>query len=185
MRKPMVLPVLLMISLIFPQAYSSENTLFTFRSSIMKTSQEYGVNPYWMMAIIMKESGGNPNLYRYEPNFHYFYKPQVFALAHHISLQTEIMSQKTSWGLGSICGGLARELGYQGLLHELLNPDVNIKYIGLYLQHLKKYSLVKDDIFSMYNYGPGGLHKNLNPEYVNGVNAELYKITYDSGMKEK
>ncbi len=171
--------LLALILSIYPTSvYADLVSLLSFKDNIIKTSREYGVNPQWMMAIIMQESGGNPNLYRYEPKYHYFLKPGYFANLNHISMMTEISSQRTSWGLGSICGGLAREQGYTGLLPNLLNPELNIRHIGIRMRYLQSLSPVKDEIFSMYNYGPAGLHKHLNPDYVQGVNAELFKIIH-------
>ncbi len=189
----------LIFSLYSHSVSADMKSLIRFKDNIIRTSHAYRVNPDWVMAIIMQESGGNPNLYRIEPKYHYFLQPQSFAVLNHISLLTEITSQRTSWGLGSIMGGLAREMGYTGLLTGLLNPDLNIMYMCMYLNKLGEISTAQDDVFSMYNGGPGIIKHRLsktpmvyrkvppykpgayprgylNQPYIDGVNAELFKV---------
>jgi soluble lytic murein transglycosylase-like protein len=62
---------------------------------------------FWtLVAQVEKESSGNPNAIRLEPNFKWFYPKGVFLAG------DELEFQRTSWGLLQIMGATARELGY-------------------------------------------------------------------------
>ena len=74
------------------------------------------VEPALIMAIVSVESGGDPCATRYEPHYHYLFKPETFAKLNRITENTEIIQQKTSWGLMQVMGGVARERKFIGPL---------------------------------------------------------------------
>lgn len=150
---------------------------------VLKVSQSYGVDPHWVMAIILQESAGNRYQIRYEPRYRYLFHPDLFSKKLRVTLETETQSQKISWGVGQVMGALAREQGHMGLMAELIDHELNIKHVCMRLKNLRKYSNEKDDLFSMYNGGPGSLQKSqgayLNQSYVDSVNQKLKSLEGD------
>jgi hypothetical protein len=139
-----------------------------------------GVQPAWVKAIISQESGWNSYALRYEVNYRWLHQPEIYAKHPLISISTEIISQKMSWGLGQIMGALAREQGHPGLMPELLKPEVNIQHICTRIKTLRNISTEVLDIFAMYNGGPGAVKKTLgkysNQAYVDSASSYLQKF---------
>lgn len=135
----------------------------------------------WMKAIITQESQWNPFAIRYEPNYRYLYQTESFAKIPLNNLSTEMMTQRMSWGLAQIMGGLAREQGHQGLMGELLDPETNLKHLCIRIRDLRKISALPDDIFAMYNGGPAAIHKSggkySNQVYVDAIHSHLQNVT--------
>jgi soluble lytic murein transglycosylase-like protein len=147
---------------------------------ILRISSQYGINPNWVKALISHESSWNQYAVRYEKNYQWLFKPEKFAKDPLISLNTEIETQKMSWGFGQIMGAVAREHGNVGFMSELLKPEINIEYVCKYLKWLKGISDKPDDVFAMYNGGPAKRHKvngrYSNQPYVNSVLGYLQKF---------
>lgn len=149
---------------------------------ILENQMVLGVDPGWIFAIIQQESAWKTNAVRHEPLYSYLYKTSEFSKLNFITQDTEIMLQKTSWGLGQIMGGLARELGLSLNILNLLEPELNIHFICLNIHRIQKSNLVKckEDVFSSYNGGLGALSKNFgrykNQEYVNSVLTHLQNL---------
>lgn len=141
-----------------------------FEDAIKKAANDNTVDPNVIKAIISQESQWNMFAIRNEPNYRWLYKVEEFAKHPLISLSTELATQKMSWGLGQIMGGLAREQGHKGLMGELLDPNVNIKHIGLRVKTLSDITKTPEEIFACYNGGPDALHK------VNGVFRNLQYV---------
>jgi hypothetical protein len=140
----------------------------------------YGVDAFWVLAIILQESGANRYQIRYEPNYKYLFHPETFANILKISTATEVESQKISWGLGQIMGALAREQGHQGLMAELIDPETNIHHMCRFIRTIKKDAPDTDAVFAMYNGGKGALirktSKYPNQKYVDSVNRRLKQL---------
>jgi hypothetical protein len=140
----------------------------------------YRVNPMWVKAIVQVESSWNPYAVRYESDYSYLFKPQDFLRNGLISLNTEIATQKMSWGLGQLMGAVAREQGFKGTMPELVQPELNLKHVCIRLAELKKKSQDQDSVFAGYNGGPAAMKKingmYVNQPYVDKVNQELHKL---------
>lgn len=149
--------------------------LKSFEEAFFDVSKKINIPVYWIVSLVKQESDFDPFAIRYEPDYKYLYQPESFIKFN--SLETEIQSQKMSWGLGQIMGATAREFCLQGYLSVLLLPEVNLHYMGLLLESLMAQSSEKDDIFAMYNGGKGALHKidgkYKNQSYVDSVNKHL------------
>ena len=106
-----------------------------------------------IMAIVSIESGGDRCATRYESHYNYLFKPETFAKINRITENTEIMQQKTSWGLMQSMGGVAREYKFIGPLVRLCEPRLGLKYgIDHLTKFIDKYGIVEDAI-SAYNQG--------------------------------
>ena len=123
------------------------------------------VEPELIMAIVSAESGGKTCATRYEPHYKYTLNPEKFARKNRITTDTEIIQQKTSWGLMQIMGGVAREHNYRGPLVDLCRPKMGLRYgIDHLLKFIDKYNDIEAAI-SAYNQGGNyrnktGLFKN-------------------------
>lgn len=140
---------------------------------IQTTAKKFLLDPLWIKAIIQQESQGNVCALRFEPLFPYLFQPKIFAQHSLISQVTEEMTQKMSWGLGQIMGSLARQQGHSGFMGELFQPELNIKHICIRLVDLRGISKEKDDIFAMYNGGPGAYKRKTNGVYPNQSYVDL------------
>lgn len=161
-----------------------------YEAIIEAKAKEFDLDPRWIMAIIWTESKGNPNALRFEPNYSFLYRPETFGGKGLISRDTEIITQKISWGLGQIMGAVAREQGHQGLMAELLAPNLNIYHICTLLKRLTRISSNPSDVFAMYNGGPGVLKKIVggiypNQSYVNTIQNFLSLLDSDQSDSNK
>lgn len=133
-----------------------------------------------LAAIVQTESGGDPMAARFEPDYKYLFKAQEFAKANAITPMTEMMFQKTSWGLCQVMGGVAREHGHTGSLLELLIPEISLKYGCLHLKRAFDKHKNRDDVIAAYNAGSPikGLDgKYKNQQYVDKVLSYLNAIS--------
>jgi hypothetical protein len=129
-----------------------------------------------LAAIVQTESGGDPMAARFEPDYKYLFKSAEFAKANAVTPMTEMMFQKTSWGLCQVMGGVAREHGHTGSLLELLVPEIGLKYGAKHLKKFMQKYQTKEDVISSYNAGSpikllDGKYKN--QQYVDKVLSYL------------
>ncbi len=135
-----------------------------------------GIRPQVIEAIIKVESADVVKSARYERNFFFTYKVESYAKLHKITVATEKMFQKCSWGLMQLMGGTARWAGFTGWLPDLLEPEQNLYWGCEYFRKVcLKYINVNDQI-SVYNAGSVRRKSDgryLNQEYVDKVMALL------------
>lgn len=118
-----------------------------------------------LAAIVQTESGGDHLAARFEPAFKYVVNVKDFASMNNISQDTELVFQKTSWGLVQVMGGVARELGHKESLLKLLDPELGLKYGCMQLKRIAKRYSERSDIIASYN--AGSPVKNLDGNYKN------------------
>lgn len=116
-------------------------------------------------AIAMAETGGDGYKCRYEPAYKYLFNVKEFSSDLGITLATEEMHQKTSWGLCQVMGANARENGFDDHLQKLSDPVLGLKYSCLYIKKLVSKYTTQDDIISAYN--AGSVIKDTNGSYKN------------------
>lgn len=138
---------------------------------IIKYADKYGLDPKIVYGVCMQESGLNPLACRYEPKYKWLWNPSK-SKPKTCSLDTEIILQKTSWGLMQDMGAVFRELGFTGWLTEVIqSPEVQIDYgCCLLAKKIQKYGLV-EGILS-YNSGSPLRKKGggyVNEDYLKGV----------------
>lgn len=140
------------------------------------------IDPNLCIAIATVESSWEPFAVRYEPNWKYFYKIELFAKKNRITEQTEQVLQACSWGLMQVMGSVARELGFSQPLQQLCGPAYGVEYGCKKLLELKKLYHSELDVISAYNQGspvklPNGDYKNQH--YVDKVRELLVDLRAD------
>jgi len=139
---------------------------------ITEVSGDYGVDANLVISIVSVESDGDACATRYESHYRYLDDPEIFAKVNNITTETEVVHQKTSWGLMQVMGGVARELGFVDSLVKLCEPYLGLKMGVKKLSLLiKKYHHIWDAV-SAYNQGsPRKDDKGLyyNQSYVDKV----------------
>jgi len=103
-----------------------------FGEIITREATKRGIDPRIIAAVIAIESAGDPKARRYESAF---YDQYILGRTRdrlggffptNRSLSTELHDRAYSWGLMQMMGQLARELGYNGDMVDLLDPETNI-----------------------------------------------------------
>jgi len=146
---------------------------------IYDTALDHEVPWTLLAAIVQTESAGETLAVRFEPNYKYLVDVEKHARENSISKETELVLQKTSFGLAQVMGGVARELGHQKPLVELLQPEVGLKYGCLQIKRIAKRYADRNDIIASYN--AGSPIKNMtgqyrNQAYVDKVNGYLLAL---------
>lgn len=133
----------------------------------------FAIDSTLVAAVVTVESTWDPHAFRYEPAFAYPFKAEEFSKLHRITLSSELVFQKTSFGLMQIMGGVARELGFVGQLSQLFDPALNLEYgIRYLLTRMRRYPLLEEAI-AAYNAGSARrdplTKKLVNQTYVDKV----------------
>lgn len=143
---------------------------------VEKHAMDFGLERALVHAIIQVESRGLDWAVRYEPNMRWLYsldRAQELADLCEVSLDTELMCQRTSWGLMQVMGVTARDLGLRDPIPSLLNADTGIMYGCKLLRKLSDKYALQQDVISAYNAGSPRKNNNFyaNQNYVNKVSA--------------
>jgi soluble lytic murein transglycosylase-like protein len=142
-----------------------------FELLICEKSEQYNVDKNLIKAIIKVESAFNPLAIRYEPNFLYFVDVEKFAKKNNISIATEGILQKCSYGLMQLMGATARSLGFEDTLIKLFDPNLNLDWgLSFLSKLLKKYDSI-EDVIASYNAGVARRREGryVNQSYVDKV----------------
>lgn len=148
-------------------------------SDLIKDScRRFGLDFVLVNAIISTESGFNPHVIRYEPNYKYLYK--VFECSNIVGCTFETMEimQKTSWGLGQLMGACFYEMGGKNWATILFDPEINIHFTCEYLKNIIEKNNLSDarDIYTVYN--AGSIRRMKNGELVNQKNVDRFMAIY-------
>lgn len=142
--------------------------------TIVLTALKYGVEPSLIMAICMQESGGQVWAQRYEPQYLYLDKPDVWAKTLGCSIVTEQIGQQTSYGLMQVMGGVLRERGFKSWFGAAFDPAINIDFGTKHFAHYL--AIHKDPILAIASYNAGSPRrmkgdpsKFVNEQYVQSV----------------
>lgn len=105
-------------------------------------------------AFIQKETGNANYKPRFEPHFRWINSPATWAKSLGISVGTEEILQKMSWGPMQIMGATARDMGFRGDIPELCKPELGIHFGGKYLRWLYNQHRDVRKMIAGYNAGP-------------------------------
>lgn len=150
---------------------------------ITEVSDTYRVEPELVMAFVSVESSGQTCATRYEPHYRYLFDQLSFSRRNRISLDTEIIHQKTSWGLMQVMGGVARERGFTGPLVKLCEPKIGLQYgIAHLVNFIDRYGDL-DEAISSYNQG--GPYRKADNSFKNQVYVDkiLGRYNYLKSIK--
>lgn len=139
---------------------------------ITDQARRLGLDPHLIAAVIQKESSGVQWRTRWEREWSHLWKPEAFAASLGVTVETEVIHQKMSWGLMQIMGGTAREMGFRGHLPELCaSPALGIHWGGRYLARMMLRFRDPEKAIAAYNAGPGSLADGVidNRKYVDAV----------------
>ena len=134
-----------------------------------------------LRAVVLVESGGDTWAMRYEPHYRWLWdvrrnKPvrttmDLFPAPRGVSRDSEIMGQKTSWGLMQVMGAVARERGFEGrFLSELCDPDVGMRFGCLHLLGFHRRWGTWE--LALVSYNAGSPRKGDDGKWVNQVYIE-------------
>lgn len=150
------------------------------RLAIWEAATQHKIDPKFLTAIILVESGGQPYKTRFEPGWKYFSDVEKWAQTLGTTVQTEHVLQQFSWGLAQLMGSVMRELGFTGDLPEACDIKINTYYAAKKLKILfSKYTDIKD-VAAAYNAGvpvKDQSGKFRNQAYVNKVMQKLKELS--------
>lgn len=138
---------------------------------ITSISKHFDIDRILLGSIILTESFGEDSITRYEQHYKYLYDPKSFAKRLRTTETTEIIHQRTSWGLCQIMGALARELGFDRHLPNLIDPEINLLYACRHLKNLFVNYKDQKKVISAYNAGSPIVSNGVfqNQKYVDKV----------------
>lgn len=151
------------------------------KSSLMQLASDeakaIGLDPLLIQAIITAESEWDPDVMRSEINvlpvalsspvdvLRYTITPKEFAKQNNISVNTEVILQKSSFGLMQLMGHNFREFGFGGLLTKTFDPEINLMFgCKFFKERCDKYAKLEDKIAS---YNAGSPRKTAAGTYTN------------------
>ena len=79
-------------------------------------AKEHNLEARLVFAVIQVESNWNTYAFRYEPNFRWLWNVEEAAKKNHVTVDSMVFAQKTSFGLLQVMGAVAYE-------HELMNEE--------------------------------------------------------------
>ena len=95
----------------------------TYRELIVQKSQEHGLDPGLVAAVICEESRGVATATRKHPGYLW--------TADEVNQE----KQRLSWGLMQVMGATAKFMGFTGKFEELLDPATNLEFGCRLLAH--------------------------------------------------
>ncbi len=117
-------------------------------------AKNFGLDPRLLAAIIEVESGWRPYAVRFEPIFNLrSLECEKFAKDQGITVETERMLSKCSWGLGQVMGATARWCGFTGPLPQLCDPYQGALWAAKYLVKIGDRYKQRNDQIAAYNAG--------------------------------
>jgi len=170
---------------------SRRRWLLALAGIVGEAARVHRIDPLLAWAIVMQESRGKVSAYRYEPGWRYFTDTHGAALrttrelAARLLSPTEFHTQSASWGPMQVMGSVARELGYRGMIPDLLvSPAVALDLGCRKLAALiAKYDGSLEDAISAYNDGDDYTDLD-NEAYVVGVMGYKRGAAEDAEMLE-
>lgn len=121
---------------------------------IYAAADKQSVNRDLLTALVMTESSGNHLATRFEAGWVYFVKVAENAKSVGIPVHLEKKFQATSWGLCQVMGSVAREMGFNEHLKQLLIPRVGLEFGAKKLARcLTNYKGSYHDALAAYNGG--------------------------------
>ncbi len=148
--------------------------------NVRSMAEKHDLPPSLVAAMCQVESAFNPFATRYEAEYRW-----LVPIGDHVAttIETELIHQRTSWGLMQIMGATARDLGYKGSLPALVGPWLGLDWGCKFLRkQIDRYDGALLDAVSAFNQGSArrdpGTGKYCNQQYVDKVVAAAGNIGY-------
>ncbi len=148
---------------------------------IYNTASGMRLDAHLIAAICYTESGGKPGRCRYESGYKYIFQTANFASELGTTEDTELLFQKTSWGLMQVMGAVARETGFPGHLPILCQPKEGMYWGCRYFKKLLERFPDGNDAVSAYNQGSPA--KDEHGYYKNQLYVDKVMAYYDELTK--
>lgn len=171
----------------------TDRTAFTGDITIL--ARRIGLDPDLVEALVIVESGGDPDAWKPEPRYPYLwdvregkpfreltleesirnFPPKDFPALAGSSIQ-EWQGQRASWGLMQVMGAVAREYGFTGPYLTTLcsRPEVNLdKGTKVLARVLKRANGNVREALGIYNAGWGGRFSEPGLKYADKVLATM------------
>jgi soluble lytic murein transglycosylase-like protein len=148
-----------------------------YRREIIQAAREHGLDPDMVEAVVVVESSGRTDAFRFEPAFYDKY------LKNHPDYQGEIPRRvSSSYGLCQVMLPVARELGLKREPEYLFVPTVNLHFGCLYLAKLLKWAGGNiPKALEAYNGGKGSVGSLTTQRYAAKVIREWDRIAEATG----
>jgi soluble lytic murein transglycosylase-like protein len=147
-----------------------------YRAEIELAAEEHGVDADLLEALVLTESDGLTNAYRYEPAFFRRYLADKKEWA---SKNPRRVS--ASYGLCQVMFPVAMELGFIGEPEDLFSPVVGLEYGAKKLAaELAWANGEVDKALGAYNGGRGNFDGEAPKRYVTRVKANLLRVKHGS-----
>ena len=111
-----------------PPVQEQPATQYPFQNEIIKYAKQYGIKPRLLDAIISTETT------TYDPKAYRFEQVVYENLLRKGLDEATAREQAASYGLGQTMGHKARELGLQGDITQLYDPNTSLDYTGKYIR---------------------------------------------------
>jgi soluble lytic murein transglycosylase-like protein len=151
---------------------AAEQRMTDYRREILQASREHGLDPNLVEAVVVVESSGRTDAFRFEPNFWVKY------LQNNPEYQGEIPRRvSSSYGLMQLMLPVARELGLKREPEYLFVPSVNLFFGCKKLGSLIQWA--GGDIpkaLEAYNGGKGSVGSQATQRYAAKVIREWDRI---------
>jgi soluble lytic murein transglycosylase len=131
-----------------------------FDAEIMDAAKRYGLHPQLVTAVVMRESTGRTNAYRYEPGVWEWFKTNEHAKG------LNKYRAAASYGLMQVLYATATDYGYVTDPEYLFLPKVGLDLGCRHLAEMIKWA--KGDLplaLAAYNGGKGNVHKPVPQAY--------------------
>jgi soluble lytic murein transglycosylase-like protein len=147
-----------------------------YRAEIEMAADEHGFDADLLEALILTESSGLTNAYRFEPDFHRRY------LAGKKEWEGKNPRRvSASYGLCQVMFPVAVELGFIGEPEDLFSPVVGIEYGAKKLAAELAWAKGNvDQALASYNGGRGNWKAETPQRYVTKVKANLLRVRHNS-----
>ena len=147
-----------------------------YRREILQAAREHGLDPNLVEGLVLVESSGRADAFRYEPAFWDRY------LKHNPDYQGEVPRRvASSYGLCQIMLPVARELGFKQQPEYLFVPTVNLYFGCKHLRRLVQWA--EGDIptaLEAYNGGKGNIGSAATKRYAAKVIQRWDEVAQES-----
>lgn len=151
-----------------------------YTDQITAAADRHQIGAYLVEAIVLVESAGHTDAFRFEPGFYDRY----------LAMQPQYKGQNprrisSSYGLMQIMFTTAQQYGFAGPPEKLFIPEIGLDYGCLYLAHLLKWATpdLPWKAVAAYNAGQGNWQSDRAAAYVDKVQGAYRRVRAEAGLE--